>query len=75
MRRATGRGSGQAGKREDGKGELVPDKGELSGKATMVMTEMGRMARIMARRRRHIPPITDDNFHEGWNKFKMDPDA
>ena len=29
----------------------------------------------MARRRRHIPPITDDNFHEEWNKFKMDLDA
>ena len=72
MRRATGRGSGQAG---EWKGELVRDKGELSGKATMVMTEMARRARIMARRRRHIPPITDDNFHEEWNKFKMDLDA
>ena len=29
----------------------------------------------MARRRRHIPPITDDNFHLEWNKFKMDLDA
>ena len=36
---------------------------------------MARRARIMARRRRHIPPITDDNFHEEWNKFKMDLDA
>ena len=72
MRRATGRGSGQAG---EWKGELVLDKGELSGKATMVMTEMARRARIMARRRRHIPPITDDNFHEEWNKFKMGLDA
>ena len=36
---------------------------------------MARGARIMARRRRHIPPITDDNFHEEWNKFKMDLDA
>ena len=54
---------------------MVPDKGELSGKATMVMTEMARRARIMARRRRHIPPITDVNFHEEWNKFKMDLEA
>ena len=66
------RGSGQSG---EWKGELVPDEGELSGKATVVMTEMARRARIMARRRRHIPPIADDNFHEEWNKFKMDLDA
>ena len=66
------RASGQAG---GWKGELVPDKGELSGKATMVMTEMARRARIMARRRRHIPPITDDNFEEEWNKFETDLEA
>ena len=72
MRRATGRGSGQSG---EWKGELVPDDCELSGKATMVMTEMARRAWIMARRRRHIPPITDDNFHEEWNKFEMDLEA
>ena len=58
------RASGQSGER---KGELVPDTGEV--------TKMARRARIMARRRRHIPPITDDNFHEEWNKFKMDLDA
>ena len=58
------RASGQSG---EWKGELVPDTGEV--------TKMARGARIMARRRRHIPPITDDNFHEEWNKFKMDLDA
>ena len=66
------RASGQAG---GWKGELVPDKGELSGKAMMVMTEMARRARIMARRRRHIPPITDENFKEEWAKFEMDLEA
>ena len=29
----------------------------------------------MARRRQHIPPITDDNFHEESNKFKMNLEA
>ena len=58
------RASGQSGER---KGELVPDTGEV--------TKMARRARIMARRRRHIPPITDDNFDEEWNKFKMDLEA
>ena len=62
--RARQRASGQSGER---KGELVPDTGEV--------TKMARRARIMARRRRHIPPITDDDFHEEWNKFKMDLDA
>ena len=41
--------------------ELVPDKGELSGK--------------VARARRHIPPITDENFKEEWAKFEMDLEA
>ena len=41
--------------------ELVPDKRELSGK--------------VARARRHIPPITDDNFEEEWHNFEMDPEA
>ena len=41
--------------------ELVPDKGELSGK--------------VARARRHIPPITDENFKEEWAKFEMDMEA
>ena len=58
------RASGQSG---EWKGELVPDTGEVP--------NMARRARIMARRRRHIPPITDDNFHEEWNKFNMDLDA
>ena len=52
------RASGQAGQWE---GELVPDKGELSGK--------------VARARRHIPPITDENFKEEWAKFEMDMEA
>ena len=50
--------SGQAG---EWKVELVPDKGELSGK--------------VARARRHIPPITDENFKEEWAKFEMDMEA
>ena len=58
------RASGQSGER---KGEPAPDTGEV--------TKMARRARIMARRRRHIPPITDDSFHEEWNNFKMDLDA
>ena len=40
---------------------MVPDKGELSGK--------------VARARRHIPPITDENFKEEWAKFEMDLEA
>ena len=40
---------------------MVPDKGELSGN--------------VARARRHIPPITDENFKEEWAKFEMDLDA
>ena len=40
---------------------MVADKGELSGK--------------FARGRRHIPPITDENFKEGWAKFEMDLEA
>ena len=52
------RASGQAG---GWKAELVPDKGELSGK--------------VARARRHIPPITDDNFEEEWYKFEMGLEA
>ena len=66
------RASGQSGGWKVG---LVPDKGELSGKATMVMTEMARRARIIAKRRRHIPPITDENFKEEWAKFEMDMEA
>ena len=61
MRRAIGRGIGQSG---EWKVELVPDipdKGELSGK--------------VARARRHIPPITDENFKEEWAKFEMDLEA
>ena len=54
---------------------MVPDKGELSGKAMMVMTEMARRARKMARRRRHVPPIADENFKEEWAKFEMDMEA
>ena len=52
------RASGQMG---EWKVELVPDKGELSGK--------------VARARRHIPPITDENFKEEWAKFEMDMEA
>ena len=52
------RAIGQAG---GWKVELVPDKGELSGK--------------VARARRHIPPITDENFKEEWAKFEMDLEA
>ena len=29
----------------------------------------------MAERRRHIPPITDENFKEEWAKFEMDMEA
>ena len=29
----------------------------------------------MARRRRHIPPITAENFKEEWAKFEMDLEA
>ena len=36
-------------------------EGELSGK--------------VARARRHIPPITDENFKEEWAKFEMDLNA
>ena len=51
--------SGQAG---EWKVELISEKGETSGK---------RRARKMAERRRHIPPITDENFKEEWAKFEM----
>ena len=59
---------------------MVRDKGELSGKAArasslMSMTEMARRARKMAERRRHTPPITDENFKEEWAKFEMDVEA
>ena len=55
--------------------ELVPDKGEPSGKAMMSKTEIARWVRKMAERRRHIPPITDENFKEEWAKFEMDMEA
>ena len=41
---------------------MISEKGETSGK---------RRARKMAERRRHIPPITDENFKEEWAKFEM----
>ena len=45
---------------------MISEKGETSGK---------RRARKMAERRRHIPPITDENFKEEWTKFEMDKEA
>ena len=59
---------------------MVSEKGEPSGKAARAsslisMTEMARRAREMAERRRHIPPITDENFKEEWAKFEMDMEA